>query len=126
VKERDVLPVVIDACVAAATQLAAVAAMPPDEDPAVAMKRRDLEQLVALAQRNSSLQPAVVALQQEIDAMATRPRPSPDADLISGMINDPFFFSEGSAEAQRTVFGSVLSSVQVARGGAARAVRRSW
>ena len=126
IRETDAIALVIEACIGAASQLAAVAAMPMDEDPAVAMKRRDLEQLVSLAQRNVSLEPAVLALKQEIDAMVTRPRSSPDAELIGSMINDPLFFSEGSAEAQRAVFGAVLSSVLVAPGGAARAVRRSW
>jgi hypothetical protein len=46
--------------------------------------------------------------------------------LIASMISDPDFFSEGSAEAQRSVFGAVLSLVVVARAGAARAVPRSW
>lgn len=126
VKERDVLPVVIDACVAAATQLAAVAAMPVDDDPAIAAKRRDLEQLMGLAQRNASLEPAVTALRQEIDAMATRPRPSPDVAILSAMSGDPAFFSGASPEEQRGLFGLVLSSVVVARGGEARAQLRSW
>lgn len=126
VKERDVLPVVIDACVAAATQLAAVRAMPLDDDPAIALKRRDLEQLVALAQRNTSLAPAVAALRQEIDSMVSRPRQLPDLSVLGGMIEDPAFFSEGTPEELRAVFGLVLASVAVARGGSARAVLRTW
>ena len=120
------MELVVDACVSAATQLAAVAAMPVDDDPAVAAKRRDLEQLMGLAQRNASLEPAVTALRQEIDAMATRPRPSPDVAILSAMSGDPTFFSEAPPEEQRVFFGSVLSSVVVARGGAARALPRSW
>jgi DNA invertase Pin-like site-specific DNA recombinase len=126
IKERDVLPLVIDACVGAATKLAAAAAMPMDDDPAVAAKRRDLEQLVGLAQRNASLEPAVVALRQEIDSMVSRPRPSPDVTILAAMASDPAFFSGASPEEQRALFGLVLSSVAVARGGAARAQLRSW
>jgi hypothetical protein len=100
--------------------------MPADEDPAVAAKRKDLEQLVGLAQRNASLEPAVVALRQEIDSMVSRPRPSPDVTVLAAMASDPAFFSGASAEEQRALFGLVLSSVAVARGGAARAQLRNW
>lgn len=126
IRETDVTQLVIDACVAAATQLAAVAAMPADEDPSIAAKRRDLEQLVGLAQRNVTLEPAVAALRQEIDAMTSRPRPSPDVEALAAMSSDPQFFSGASPEQQRALFGLVLSSVAVARGGAARVLPRSW
>ena len=126
IRETDALQFVIETCVAAATQLAAVAAMPADDDPAIAMKRRDLEQLVGLAQRNTSLEPAVLALRQEIDNLASRPRTSPDVAILATMSSDPQFFSGASAEEQRALFGLVLSSLVVAPGGSARAQLRSW
>jgi DNA invertase Pin-like site-specific DNA recombinase len=126
IRETDAIALVIEACIGAATQLAAVAAMPMDEDPAVAMKRRDLEQLVSLAQRNASLEPAVQALRQEIDAMVIRPRPSPDVEVLAAMSKDPAFFSGASPEEQRAMFALVLSSVVVAPAGAARVQLRSW
>jgi hypothetical protein len=100
--------------------------MPVDDDPAVAAKRRDLEQLMGLAQRNASLEPAVTALRQEIDSMISRPRPSPDVAILSAMSSDPAFFSGASPEEQRGLFELVLSSVVVARGGEAHAQLRSW
>ena len=126
IRESDAMELVVDACVSAATQLAAVAAMPVDDDPAVAAKRRDLEQLMGLAQRNASLEPAVTALRQEIDSMISRPRPSPDVAILSAMSSDPAFFSGASPEEQRGLFELVLSSVVVARGGEAHAQLRSW
>jgi putative DNA-invertase from lambdoid prophage Rac len=126
IRETDALQFVVEACVAAANQLAAVAAMPADDDPAVAMKRRDLEQLVGLAQRNTSLEPAVTALRQEIDSMTSRPRTSPDVATLAAMSKDPAFFSGASPEEQRALFGLVLSSVVVAQAGVARALPRSW
>jgi DNA invertase Pin-like site-specific DNA recombinase len=126
IRETGALALVVEACVSAATQLAAVAAMPVDDDPAVAAKRRDLEQLMGLAQRNASLEPAVVALRQEIDAMASRPRLSPDVEVLAAMSRDPAFFSEASPEEQRALFGLVLSSVVVGRGGSAHVQLRSW
>ena len=104
----------------------AIRAMPLDDDPAIAMKRRDLEQLLGLAQRNASLEPAVAALRQEIDAMSIRPRQLPDMSALSGMIEDPGFFSEGTPEELRAVFALVLGSVVVAQGGSARVVLRTW
>jgi hypothetical protein len=126
IRETDATELVVKACIDAATQLAAIRAMPLDDDPAIAMKRRDLEQLLGLAQRNASLEPAVAALRQEIDAMSIRPRQMPDMSALSGMIEDPGFFSEGTPEELRAVFALVLGSVVVAQGGSARVVLRTW
>ena len=126
IRETDATELVIKACIDAATQLAAIRAMPLDDDPAIAMKRRDLEQLLGLAQRNASLEPAVAALRQEIDALSIRPRQLPDMSALSGMIEDPGFFSEGTPEELRAVFALVLGSVVVAQGGSARVVLRTW
>ena len=126
IRETEATELVIKACVDAATQLAVLAAMPLDDDPAIAMKRRDLEQLVGLAQRNASLEPAVAALRQEIDAMTSRPRVSPDVAVLATMSNSPAFFSGASPEEQRGLFGLVLSSVVVAPGGSAHVQLRSW
>jgi len=126
IRETDATSLVIDACVASAAQLAAVAAMPVDDDPAIAAKRRDLEQLMGLAQRNTTLEPAVTALRQEIDSMASRPRTSPDVEILAAMSHDPAFFSGASPEEQRAMFGLVLSSVVVGRAGIARVQLRSW
>lgn len=116
-KEVDILPVVIAACVAAAERLAAAAAMPADEDPMVAAKRRDLEQLQELAQRNPALADAVKALEVEIRGMQRRERLSPDVEPYRQMMQDPAFFAGATAEEQRVIFGAVLAEVRVGPGG---------
>lgn len=126
VREDRVLPVVIQACIAAADRLAAVAAAPPDVDPAVAAKRQDLEQLEALAARNPAITSACDALRAEIEAMARRPVVTPDLTGVMERISDPLFFAEATAEEQRALFGAVLSAVEVDQAGAARARLRSF
>lgn len=116
-KEVDILPVVIAACVAAAERLAAAAAMPADEDPMVAAKRRDLEQLQELAQRNPALADAVKGLEVEIRGMQRRERLSPDVEPYRQMMQDPAFFAGATAEEQRVIFGAVLAEVRVGPGG---------
>lgn len=127
VREEVVLPVVLKECLNAARELAAIAAMPPDEDPQVALKRKDLEQLQMLATRNPALQAGVDALQQEIEALTRRERPQVDLELYEQYMLAPGFFEEATAEQQRGMFGLVLQEVQVGPAGdPIRAVLRSF
>jgi len=118
VREDRVLPVVVEACVAAAHDLAAVVAAPDDDDPRVAGKRRDLAQLQELASRNPALGAAVEALQEEIRALLAVEREVPDVAAYKRMMESPSFFAEATAEEQRAIFGAVLREVRVSAGGA--------
>jgi DNA invertase Pin-like site-specific DNA recombinase len=117
VKESVVLPVVVRACVASAHQLAVAAALPPDDDPMIAAKRRDLEQLQELARRNPALMDAVMSLETEIKGMQARPRQAPDLAPYEAMMQDPQFFNVASPEDQREIFGAMLAEVHVGVGG---------
>jgi hypothetical protein len=117
---------VVAACVDAADRLAAAAAMPPDENPAVAAKRRDLEQLEGLARRNPALGSAVDALRNEVESLSRKPVVSPDLAVYQQMLSDPEIFNVAEPEQQRAVFGAVLQSVAVTREGQAHAALRSW
>jgi hypothetical protein len=103
-----------------------VAAAPVDEDPAVAAKRRDLEQLEGLARRNPAIASACVALRAEIESLRDRPRLTPDLMVIAERISDPAFFVGATAAEQRALFGAVLESLEVGVSGEVRAVPRSW
>lgn len=126
IREERVLPVVIEACITAADRLAAVAAAPPDVDPVVAAKRRDLEQLEQLAQRNPAVAPACEALQREIEAMEKAPNRAPDLTGLIEPLSDPQFFEGASPEQQRAIFGAVLSAVVIGKGGTIAAQPRTF
>lgn len=124
IREETALAEVMAACVAAADRLARYAAEPEAADPAVAAKRRDLEQLEQLAARNPAVRPACDALRAEIDSLSRRPVTSPDVELISARLQHPSFFAGATADQQRALFGAVLQGLEVARGGAVRALPR--
>lgn len=117
ISEARALERVIAACVAASEHLAAIAAAPEAEHPAVALKRRDLEELQRLAARNPALEPSVLTLQREIESLTRRGVTSPDVEVYRHMLEDPAFFSGATAEEQRALFGGVLLEVRVGRGG---------
>lgn len=125
IKEAAALEAAAAAAVEAADRLAALAALPPDEDPLIAAKRRDLEQLQALAGRNPSLAPAVESLKAEIAAMGRRPVITPDVEAAARWIADPAFFSGAPVAEQRVMLAAVLQSLQVGRGGAVRVLPRN-
>jgi len=126
IKESAALPLAAAEAVKAADRMAALAVMPPDEDPAIAAKRQDLEQLEELARRNASLAPAVAALRSEIEAMGRRPQVTPDMAEAAARISDPAFFTGASPAEQRALFGLALQWLEVDRAGAVRAQPRSW
>lgn len=127
VREDVVVPVVLQQCLSAARELAAVAAMPPDEDPLVALKRKDLEQLQLLASRNPALEAGVQALEQEIESLSRREQPEVDLELYERFVLAPGFFEQATAEEQRAMFALVLQEVQVGPAGdPIRAVPRSF
>ena len=126
IRESDALPLAVAACVEAADRLAAAYAMPADEDPAVAAKRRDLDQLEGLARRNPALAPAADMLRMEIESLSRRPRVAPELDGLTERLKDPQFFAGATPQEQRTMFAAVLESLVVGRAGAIHARPRSW
>jgi len=126
IKEAAALPLAVAACVEAADRLAAAYAMPADEDPAVAAKRRDLEQLEGLARRNPALAPAADMLRLEIESLSRRPRVAPELDGLTVQLRDPEFFAGATPQEQRTMFAAVLESLVVEAAGAVHARPRSW
>jgi hypothetical protein len=126
IREHDALALAVGACVAAADRLATAYAMPADEDPAVAAKRRDLEQLEGLARRNPAIASACVALRTEIDSLIRRPRVTPELAGYAERISDPEFFAGATPEEQRALFGAVLETLAVGPTGEVRAQPRSW
>jgi len=118
IKERDVLPVVLQACQASAERIANAVAEPAGEDPAVATKRRDLEQLELLAARNPGLMPAARTLRQEIESMTRQGGVVlPDLERVRQAVSDPRFFAAATAEEQRAMYGELLQMVMVGPGG---------
>jgi hypothetical protein len=100
--------------------------MPADEDPAVAAKRRDLEQLEGLARRNPALTPAADMLRLEIESLSRRPRVAPELDGLTVQLRDPEFFAGATPQEQRTMFAAVLESLVVEPAGGVHARPRSW
>ena len=111
------MPVVIKACVESAETLARAAAAPVDDDPALIMKRRDLDATRVLASRNPSLASAVTAIEAEIRSMERRERIPPDLLAYEAMMRDPQFFSGATPEQQRVIAGALIQWVLVGPGG---------
>jgi site-specific DNA recombinase len=125
VKERDVLPVVVDACVAEATRLAAAVSEPSGPDPAVLAMQDELEMMQRLAARNPdnrAMAAAVAEQQQRIQAAQRTERTAVDQDVYERM-QRPEFFTNATAAEQRALFGAVLSAVLIARGGSVAGIR---
>lgn len=116
IKEEAAMAFAVQACVKAARDLAKAVAMPFDESPQVAAKRKDLEQLQELARRNPALDGGVQALRDEIEAMSRREVVLPDFELYELVADDPGFVSRATAEQQRTLLLGVLAGVQVSQG----------
>lgn len=115
VKEADVLPVVVAACVAEAERLAAVVAEPQAPHPMVAAMQDELEMMQKLAARNPdnrAMAAAVAEQQQRIKSMQRTERPAVDPEAYRAL-QDPGFFTDATAEEQRALFAAVLSSVLV-------------
>lgn len=117
VKESVVLPVVIEACVRSANVLARAAAAPVEEDPALILKRRDLDATRVLASRNPALAPAVKAIEAEIKALERREWLPPDVAAYEAMMRDPEFFTGATPEQQRVIAGALIQRVLVGPGG---------
>jgi DNA invertase Pin-like site-specific DNA recombinase len=117
VKEAVVLPVVIEACVRSADVLARAAAAPVEDDPALILKRRDLDATRVLASRNPALALAVKAIEAEIRALERRDRIPPDLASYEAMMRDPQFFTGATPEQQRVIVGALIQRVLVGPGG---------
>lgn len=116
IREDRALAVVIQACIAAAEDLAAAAAQPVDEDPRIVMRENQLQELRRLSETVPGLEGSIAALRAEIDAMRGRPLLTPDlADYVE-ILRDPVFFSGATAEEQRALFAQALLAVRIGRG----------
>jgi hypothetical protein len=116
IKEEAAMAFAVQACVKAAKDLARAVAMPSDDSPQVAAKRRDLEQLQELARRNPALEIGVQALRDEIEGMTRRKVVLPDLTQYELAASQPAFFAVATPEAQRTLLLGVLEAVLVPPG----------
>ena len=116
IKEDAAMAFAVQACVKAARDLARAVAIPVDDSPQMAAKRRDLEQLQELARRNPGLEVGVQALREEIEGMTRREVVLPDLELYELVADDPGFLIRATAEEQRTLLNGVLAGVQVSPG----------
>lgn len=117
VKESIVLPVVVAACLQSADVLARAAAAPPEEDPSLVLKRRDLDATRVLAARNPALAPAVKAIEAEIKSLERRRNKSqPDLTAYTKMMSDPVFFTGATPEQQRVFLAALIQTVLVGPG----------
>ena len=119
VKESVVLPLVVQACVAEASRLAAAVSEPAGPDPIVGAMQDELEMMQRLAARNpdnKAMAAAVAEQQQRIQAAQRVERVSVDPAVYVAM-QDPHFFTQASPAEQRALFSAVLHSVRVGAGG---------
>jgi len=116
IKEQAAMAFAVEACVKASRDLAKAVAMPMDDSPQVAAKRRDLEQLQELARRNPALEVGVEALRDEIEAMTRREVVLPDLKPFELMATDPGFYEMQPPEIQRSLLLGVLEAVEVKPG----------
>jgi site-specific DNA recombinase len=119
VKEAIILAEVIRCAIAAAEDLAAAVAAPPEDNPILTVKLADLEQLRELSRRNphnTAILSAMAEAESEIRRLRQPTRNAPDPALYQAL-RDPVFFAGATAEQQRTIFGSVLLDVIVGPGG---------
>jgi DNA invertase Pin-like site-specific DNA recombinase len=119
VKEAIILEAVIRCAIAAAEDLAAAVAAPPEENPILTVKLADLEQLRELSRRNphnTAILAAMAEAESEIRRLRQPNRNAPDPAFYRAL-RDPVFFAEATAEQQRAIFGAVLLDVLVGPGG---------
>jgi DNA invertase Pin-like site-specific DNA recombinase len=114
-KEAVILPLVVDACVAEASRLAAAVSEPKGPDPMVAAMIDELEMMQRLAARNpdnKAMAAAVAEQQQRIQAARRVDRVAVDPAAYRAL-QDPHFFRQASPAQQRAMFSAVLQSVLV-------------
>lgn len=115
IKEAEVLPVVVQACVAEAYRLAEVATAPTGPDPAIAAMLDELELMERMAARNPdnrAMAAAVGEQRQKIETLRRAEHRPVDAAAYE-IMQHPTFFVEAAPEVQRAMFGAVLRSVSI-------------
>lgn len=120
IKEIELLPVVVQACVAEAERLARVVAEPQAPDPIVGAMADELEMMRKLAARNPgnrAMAAAVAEQEQRIKALHRQQREPVDPGAWDRM-RCPEFFTEAEPAEQRALFGAVLSTVRIGPRGA--------
>ena len=116
VKEEIVLPVVVRACIREATRLAQLATAPEGPDPAIVAMEDELELMTKMAARNPdnrAMAAAVTEQRQRIEALRRVQPAVPDLELFQGALNDDGFFLNASSDKQRALFSQVLREVRV-------------
>lgn len=127
VREDILMPIAVRECVKAARHLAEIAAMPPEDNPEVLVKQRDLEDLKLMALRNPVLQQSVKDMELEIEMLKIRKGPQVDLEIYEQFMLAPGFFEEASPEEQRALFSGVIQEIQIGRrGDPIRVVPRSF
>lgn len=120
VKEEIVLPVVVRACIREATRLAQLATAPEGPDPAIVAMEDELELMAKMAARNPdnrAMAAAVTEQRQRIEAMRRVGVPIPDLGEYQAMLTDAQFFLAQDPHDQRALFAQVLREVRVGVGG---------
>ena len=119
IKELEVMPVVVRACIAEAYRLAQIATAPAAPDPAIAAMLDELELMERMSARNPdnrAMAAAVGEQRQKIEALQRTERRPVDVAAYE-MMQHPAFFIEALPEEQRAMFGAVLRSVSIGRRG---------
>lgn len=125
IKEAEVLPVVVRACIAEAYRLAQAATAPEGPDPAIAGMVDELELMERMAARNPDNRAMAAAVQeqrQKIEALKRKDRQSVDVAAYE-MMHHPLFFTDATPEEQRAMFGAVLRSVSIGRRGSVAGIQ---
>lgn len=125
IKESEVLPVVIRACIAEAYRLAQVVSAPDGPDPAVAAMTDELELMERMAARNPdnrAMAAAVLEQRQKIEALRRTDQRVIDVAAYEKM-KAPQFFSGATPAEQRAMFAAVLRSVTIGQRGAVLAIQ---
>lgn len=116
IKEAEVLPVVVRACIAEAYRLAQVVSAPDAPDPAIAAMTDELELMERMAARNPdnrAMAAAVLEQRQKIEALRRVDHQPVDVGAYE-LMSHPAFFTDAAPEVQRAMFGAVLRSVSIA------------
>lgn len=116
IKEVELLPLVVKACIAEAHRLSQVIAEPKGPDPAIAAMLDELELMEKMAARNPdnrAMAAAVGEQRQKIEALR-RVDERPINAAAYEIMQHPSFFNDAAPKVQRAMFGAVLRSVSIA------------
>lgn len=126
IKEKDIMPVVVEACVSEAERLAQIATEPEVNNPELNKMLIELELMEQMAARNPNnraMSAAVQEQRQKIEALRRVDHKASDTTIYNCMLM-PEFFMGATPEQQRVMFSSVLRAVIIGRSGVIVEVQR--